>query len=110
MARRNLSKAELERRGKVRRRIFAILAATGALYILVPLLLGDMGIVKYFGMLANQRALSEEIRSLVKENDRLKQEIEVLRTDQTRIESLAREQLGLVKKGELVYQFEPRDR
>jgi cell division protein FtsB len=105
MARRNLSKTEVERREKYRRRILAILALTGALYILVPLFLGDMGILKYFRMLRNQHELANDIQTLKRQNETLQTEVESLRTDASRIEEIAREQLGLVKEGEVVYHF-----
>ena len=42
---------------------------------------------------------------LEKENHQLYQEISRLRNDPTAIESLARQELGLVKEGELIFQF-----
>ncbi len=42
---------------------------------------------------------------LEKENQQIYQEIGLLRNDPTSIERLARQELGLVKEGELVFQF-----
>jgi len=43
---------------------------------------------------------------LRRENERLRVEIDNLRTNKKYIEELARRELGLVKKGEIVYQFD----
>jgi cell division protein FtsB len=110
MGNRNLSKAEVEKRRRNRKRLFVTLSLAGALYFLVPLLLGDMGLVKYFGMLKTDRELSREIETLVGENDRLRDEIRALRTDPTAIEKIAREELGMVKDGELVYRFKSEEK
>lgn len=110
MGRKNLSKGEVDKRRRNRRRLLITLSLAGALYLLVPLLLGDMGLVKYFGMLKTDRQLSREIKSLVGENDRLREEIHALRTDPTAIEKIAREELGMVKDGELVYRFKTEDK
>ena len=45
--------------------------------------------------------------SLEVENQQLYQEISRLRNDPTAIERLARQELGLVKEGELIFQFVP---
>lgn len=42
---------------------------------------------------------------LERENQQIYQEISLLRNDPTTIERLARQKLGLVKEGELVFQF-----
>ena len=47
-------------------------------------------------------AIESEIRKLDSENQQLTTEIQALRTDPTAIEKLAREELKLVKPGEVV--------
>jgi len=51
--------------------------------------------------------LSQKNLFLEKENHRLYQEINRFRDDPTAIEHLARQELGLVKEGELIFQFVP---
>ena len=46
--------------------------------------------------------VSAEVAALEQENERLKKEIEALQHDPAMIERIAREQLGLVKPGEVV--------
>jgi cell division protein FtsB len=110
MARRNLTKAELKRRRFFRQRIILVLGIAGALYLIIPLFLGDMGILKYFGMLKKHHHISAEIHELIEENRELQQKVEALRSDPDVIEKIAREQLGLVKEGELVYKFKTEEK
>jgi cell division protein FtsB len=77
------------------------------LYLLVPLIVGDMGLVKYFKMRKTYHRLQEEIQHLSDENQKIEGEVRALRSDPVRIEQLARARLGLVRPGEVVYQFEP---
>lgn len=110
MARRNLTQTELRRRQAFRRRLILALGITGTLYLIIPLFLGDMGILKYFGMLNKHRHISEEIHELIDQNRQLQQKVEALRSDPDVIEKIAREQLGLVKEGEFVYKFKTKEK
>jgi len=55
--------------------------------------------------LSRQEAeLAEKINNAIEEREQLKKEIQLLQTDEY-IERIARDELGLVKPGELVYKF-----
>ena len=49
--------------------------------------------------------IEEENERLVQENKRLEEEIKALEGDPFYIEKIAREELGMVKKGEIVYEI-----
>jgi cell division protein FtsB len=78
--------------------------------VAVPMrVLDEQGLPRY-------RALSDELRDVSGENERLEREVrrlerEVhdLRDDPGTIERIARDELGLVKPGELVFQCPPAD-
>lgn len=53
------------------------------------------------------KELGQNIKKLEAENLALKQEKEKLEKDPEYLESVAREKLGIVKKGEIVYKFVP---
>jgi cell division protein FtsB len=53
------------------------------------------------------KELTTRNQTLEKENHQLYQEISLLQNDLTAIERLARQELGLVKDGELIFQFVP---
>lgn len=78
--------------------------------VAVPMrVLDEQGLPRY-------RALSDELRDVSTENERLEREVQRLerevrdlRDDPGTIERIARDELGLVKPGELVFQFPPED-
>lgn len=49
--------------------------------------------------------IEEENKRLIQENKRLEEEIKALEGDPFYIEKIAREELGMVKKGEIVYEI-----
>ncbi len=70
------------------------------------LILGEMGAVKYERMEAHHDFLVIEIENYKKDNTRLIGEIHALKTDPDYIETLARDKLGLARKGEIVYYYD----
>ena len=67
---------------------------------------GDKGLLQVYRLRKELREIERTNRDLEKENERLRTEIHQLRTNRDYIEELARRELGLVKKGEVVYQFD----
>ena len=61
------------------------------------------GIIKSIKLVAQRYTSIEEIKALKRENDSLRDEIKQLKTDTLEIEKVAREQYGMVKKGEKVF-------
>ena len=85
--------------------------------ILIPILLivsvmifftvfGDKGLLQVYRLKRELKEIERVNRELQQENERLRAEINNLRTNKKYIEELARRELGLVKKGEIVYQFD----
>ena len=81
MVKRNLSKAEINKRKAYRRRLLITLGIAGSLYLGTPLFLGDMGILKYYTMLKTNQEISAEIQELVENNKKLRREVQALRSD-----------------------------
>ena len=88
---------------------------TGAQYVgagmcillLLALFFGEMGITRYFSMRDHAQQLERDIQDLQRTTGALRGEIDRLEHDPARIEQLARERLGYVRKGETVYQVVP---
>jgi cell division protein FtsL len=81
------------------------LAAILLLALVVASVVGNRGLVRVYQMHQTKAALEREIAQLTASNAALAEEVRGLRTDPGRIEAIAREELGLVKPGELVYEF-----
>ncbi|MFO0697747.1 MAG: septum formation initiator family protein [Nitrospira sp.] len=92
------------------RRLFTLLQVGGVIgfiWLAVALLYGEMGFSRYLAMRDHAKNLEQELSVLRNENVALQQDILRLQHDPSKIEQLAREQLGYVRKGETVYQFIP---
>ena len=63
------------------------------------------GVLEVYQLSERVQVTEEEISALGEENAELKGEIETLRGDPRTLERIAREELGLVKPGETVYEF-----
>ena len=77
------------------------------LLLLLALCFGEMGLPRYFSMRDHAQQLDRDIRELNRATAALRDEIDRLEHDPSRVERLARERLGYVRKGETVYQVVP---
>ena len=75
--------------------------------LLLALCFGEMGLLRYFSMRDLAQELESEIQELQRSTKSLRSEIDRLERDPVKIEQLARERLGYVRKGETVYQLVP---
>jgi cell division protein FtsB len=82
-----------------------------AVLLLIALLgaciFGGGGLLHLRRLRAERRALAEETFTLLVKNEGLRQRILRLRSDRA-LERLARQELGLVRDGEIVYRFRGR--
>jgi cell division protein FtsB len=81
--------------------------AGACLLLLLALCFGEMGLPRYFSMRNHAQQLELDIRELQRTTKVLRGDIDRLEHDPGKIEQLAREQLGYVRKGETVYQLIP---
>jgi cell division protein FtsL len=82
-----------------------VLVAILLLLLMAVSLVGDRGLLRLYQLHQTRAALIREIQQVSAANVVLAEEVRALRTDPGRIEAIAREELGLVKPGETVYEF-----
>jgi cell division protein FtsB len=68
---------------------------------------GDRGVLHLWRLRGEKAKLDEENYRLQRENETLRQRISKLRNDNSYLEKLAREELNLVRPGEIIYRFPP---
>ena len=73
------------------------------LIILYQTIFGEGGIIQLRRMERNLEAIKASTERIKKENESLKKEIKLLQSDEKYIEKIAREELGLVREGEVIY-------
>ena len=92
----------------MRRRALAALAL--GLAVAGLLVFGGGSFVRVWQMKRDVEALEREIKLLRSEAERLSRSVDRLREDPAMIEQIAREELGLVRKGERVLKIPPEKR
>ncbi len=70
------------------------------LIVVLTLVFSEYGLYKRLSLLSNYNDLHTDMYHLKYESDSLKREMKILRNDNREIERIAREEYGLVKKGE----------
>lgn len=83
------------------------LAAGMCVLLFLAFCFGEMGLPRYFAMRDHARQLDQDIRDLQRTTAGLRADIDRLEHDPAKIEQLARERLGYVRKGETVYHLVP---
>ncbi len=91
-----------ERKGKRSHRIILIVILLLVFFFAYLFFSGYLDLRKVGQRLA---IMEEENKKLAQENKRLEEEIKALEGDPFYIEKIAREELGMVKKGEVVYEI-----
>ena len=81
-----------------------------ALFVALILVIFLPSFAKYQELRSRNNSLERQIRFLKEETKRLEEEKTRLETDITYIEQKAREKIGVIKKGEIVFKEEPAKR
>lgn len=76
-----------------------------AIMTVPTLVLDEQGLPRYRRLREELRELRESNEDLVREIASLKAEVEALRSDPAYVERIARDELGMVRADELVFQF-----
>jgi cell division protein FtsB len=82
-----------------------VLVAILLLLLVAASLVGERGLLRLYHLHRTRAALTREIEQVSAASAALADEVRALRTDPGRVEAIAREELGLVKPGETVYEF-----
>jgi cell division protein FtsB len=68
---------------------------------------GDHGLVRLYSLRAEHARIVSRSAEIDSDNERLRAEVRLLREDRRAIERIAREELGMARPGERIYQFGP---
>ena len=80
-----------------------------AIFLTVGMLtvFGEKGLLHLLRLQRERARIEESNRKIEVENEKLKEEVKNLKQDRRYIEEIARKELGMVKEGEIIYQFDP---
>ena len=85
---------------------FFTIVTFAVFYMIAALLFGNMGFLKYNALKKTKSGLDTEIVTLEKDNKSLKSRVSSLKDDKFYIEKYAREEYGLAKPDEYIFQFQ----
>ncbi len=105
MAKRNRSRQALRRQQLTFRGVLLIVGITLGGFLTFSFFFDEMGLRKYLSIQEQAGQLEREIRDLKRTTAELRIELDRVQHSPARIEELARERLGYVRKGETVYQI-----
>jgi len=71
---------------------------------------GDKGILHLIRLRKDLARIEETNHKMEEENRRLQEEVRRLQNEKSYIEEIARKELGMVKEGEIIYQFDEKDK
>lgn len=95
----------------IKKKHFFLLALGFLLFFGIFAFFGDKGVLHLLRLKRELAGLKEGNLKMEEENRRLKEEVRRLQYDKQYIEEIARKELGLVKEGEIIYQFDlPKDK
>ena len=77
------------------------------LFILFFTVFGERGLLRIYHLKQEKHDMMKHADALKLENEKLKREIEALKSDRRYLESIARKDFGLVRANETIYQFSP---
>jgi cell division protein FtsB len=91
----------------VRQRFALVTAVVLSAGLLVAAVFGSRGLLHLRGIQSEEQAINRRITELLRENEQLRATLAQLKSDDRAIEKRAREELGFVRPGDLVYRFPP---
>lgn len=91
---------------KKKRLVFYTVIFLSFLYFFLNLFFGDMGMLRYKELLKRQSQLSAEIKKIELENKEFRTQIKLFKEDPFYIEKYAREEYGLAKPDEYIFQYD----
>ena len=89
--------------GQPRRRTLHLLLGFVTLVLVINALVGERGLMETLRVRRQHQALVASIHQLRAENGRLREDVRRLKSDPATIEAIARQELGLIRPGELLF-------
>ncbi|MDA8241423.1 MAG: septum formation initiator family protein [Nitrospiraceae bacterium] len=106
MSAHNLLRKQVVSEVKKRRLIFFTVAVLSFVYLLVSLLFGDAGLFRYLELHRTKLNLERQLVEINRQNEQIRLQIKLLKEDPFYREKLAREEFGLAKPDEYIFQYD----
>ena len=91
---------------KKKQMIFFTVIVLTLLYLSISLVFGDMGLFKYLELNRTRTNLEQQIALISSQNEQLRSQLKSLKDDPFYREKLAREEYGLSRPDEYIFQYD----
>ena len=102
----NLLEKQVRAEANRNRMIFYTVIVLSFIYLSISLVFGDMGLMKYLEMNKTRTSLEKQINEVQQQNEQLRQQLKALKDDPFYREKFAREEYGLSKPDEYIFQYD----
>ena len=102
----NLLEKQVRSEVKKKRLIFITLMILSFIYLSISLIFGEMGVFRYMDLSRTRRNMEKELIEINKQNEQIRTQIKLLKEDPFYKEKFAREEFGLAKPDEYIFQYD----
>jgi len=102
----NLLRKQVVSEIRKRRLVYLTVILLSFFYLVINLICGDMGIFRYRELNKKKARLETQVKEIKRENAQLGSEIKLLKEDPFYTEKHAREDFGLAKPDEYIFQYD----
>ena len=106
MSSHNLLRKQVINEVKKRRLIFLTFVVLSFIYLSISLVFGDMGLFRYLELNRTKMNLESQLSEINRQNEQLRTQLKLLKEDPFYREKLAREEYGLSKPNEYIFQYD----
>jgi cell division protein FtsB len=106
MSSHNLLRKQVVSEVKKKKLIFLTFVSLSFLYLSISLVFGDMGLVRYLELNRTKINMEKQIAEINRQNELLRTQLKLLKEDPFYREKLAREEYGLSKPNEYIFQYD----
>jgi cell division protein FtsB len=106
MSSHNLLRKQVIAEVKKKRLIFLTFVVLSFIYLSISLVFGDMGLFRYLELNRTKANLENQLSEINRQNEQLRTQLKLLKEDPFYREKLAREEYGLSKPNEYIFQYD----
>jgi cell division protein FtsB len=106
MSSHNLLRKQVIAEVRKKRLIFLTFVVLSFIYLSISLVFGDMGLFRYLELNRTKMNLESQLSEINRQNEQLRTQLKLLKEDPFYREKLAREEYGLSKPNEYIFQYD----
>ena len=106
MSSHNLLRKQVFSEVKKKRLIFFTFVVLSFIYLSISLVFGDMGLFRYLELNRTKMNMESQLSEINRQNEQLRTQLKLLKEDSFYREKLAREEYGLSKPNEYIFEYD----